>query len=297
MKAYAFETVDVFTSRQFGGNPLAVITDARGLSSSQMQSIAAEFNFSETTFVLPSEDPANTARVRIFNRTAEMPFAGHPSIGTGYVLAGLGRGGDDPLHLEVPAGIVRVAIERDAEGRPLGGKIRAPQPLSVGGELPVQGIASCLGLDPDDVDTSEHPPCLVSVGVQFVVARLRSDALGRCSPDLTAFRMLAAAHPWLEGRLSLHVYCKSETGLRARMFAPLAGTFEDPATGSANAPLAALLLSLGAEPRAEFEVHQGIEMGRPSVLHVTAERRSTGIHATVAGRCVTVSRGEMLLSG
>ncbi|EYD74078.1 Phenazine biosynthesis protein PhzF like type [Rubellimicrobium mesophilum DSM 19309] len=296
MRPYSFETADVFTSKQFGGNPLAVITDARGLSTRHMQSIAAEFNFSETTFVLLPEDPANTARVRIFNRTAEMPFAGHPSIGTGYVLAGLGRGRNGPLHLEVPAGLVRVEIERDAEGRPTGGKITAPQPLSVGGELPVEGIASCLGLNPDDVDTSEHAPCLVSVGVPFVVARLRPDALGRCSPDLSAFRGLAAAHPWLEGRLSLHVYCKFEAGLRARMFAPLAGTFEDPATGSANAPLGALLLSLGTEPHAEFEVRQGEEMGRPSVLHVTAERRPSGLHATVAGRCVTVSRGELLLS-
>src|SRR5919107_1051223 len=116
MRTHTFETVDVFTSKQFGGNPLAVITDARGLSSGQMQSIAAEFNFSETTFVLPPEDPANTAKVRIFNRTAEMPFAGHPSVGTGWVLAQEGRDRDGELLFEEIAGLVEVLVDPDGVG-------------------------------------------------------------------------------------------------------------------------------------------------------------------------------------
>src|SRR6478752_8366009 len=138
MPSYPFETVDVFTDRRFGGNPLAVFTDATGMSDAQMQSLAAEMNLSETTFVLPPADPAHTARVRIFNRTAEMPFAGHPSVGTGYVLAPRGAGG--VLTLEVPAGIVEVNIERDAQQAPIGAVIAAPQPLSLGAELDVEDI-------------------------------------------------------------------------------------------------------------------------------------------------------------
>src|SRR5258707_6354436 len=116
MRTYSFVTVDVFTDRRFGGNPLAVFPDARGLSDADMQSLAAEMNLSETTFVLPPADPANTARVRIFNRTAEMPFAGHPNVGTGFVLAGLGRDAGGTLRFEEIAGLVEVRAARDAKG-------------------------------------------------------------------------------------------------------------------------------------------------------------------------------------
>src|SRR5499433_1847711 len=132
MKAYAFVTVDVFTDRRFGGNPLAVFPDARGLSDGQMQSLAAEFNLSETTFVLPPQDPANTARVRIFNRTSEMPFAGHPNVGTAYVLAREGRDKNGVLRFEEIAGLVEIKIERDGAGAPTGATFASPQPLSLG---------------------------------------------------------------------------------------------------------------------------------------------------------------------
>src|SRR5258708_15869967 len=113
MRTYSFVTVDVFTDRRFGGNPLAVFRDAGSLSDGEMQSLAAEFNLSETTFVVPPENPANTARVRIFNRTSEMPFAGHPNVGTGWVLAGLGRDHDGMLRFEEIAGLVEVKSERE----------------------------------------------------------------------------------------------------------------------------------------------------------------------------------------
>src|SRR6266852_1437983 len=116
MRTYSFVTVDVFTDRRFGGNPLAVFPDARGLSDADMQSLAAEFNLSETTFVLPPEDPAHTARVRIFNRTSEMPFAGHPNVGTGYVLAREGRDKDGVLRFEELAGLVEIKVDRDPAG-------------------------------------------------------------------------------------------------------------------------------------------------------------------------------------
>src|SRR5580700_1374017 len=151
MKPYAFVTVDVFTEHRFGGNPLAVFPDARGLSDADMQSLAAEFNLSETTFVLPPDDPGHTARVRIFNRTAEMPFAGHPNVGTGYVLAREGRDKDGVLRFEELAGLVEVKVNRDSAGAPIGATIAAPQPISLGLELPAEAVAACAGLDASDV--------------------------------------------------------------------------------------------------------------------------------------------------
>ena len=298
--AFAFETVDVFTEAQFGGNPLAVFPDARGLSSAAMQSLAAEFNLSETTFVLPPENKANTARVRIFNRMAEMPFAGHPSIGTAFVLARAGLTTGNTLRLEVPAGIVAVTLERDVDGTVVGGRLEAPQPLSVGATVAADTVAACLGLRPADMVTATHQPTVASVGNSFVIAEVSEDALGRCVPDLRAFKAAAAEVPELNGRFPVLVYAGHaaghETGpgmvLRARMFSPISGTVEDPATGSANAPLGALLLSLRSDDSIRFTVLQGVEMGRPSRLDVSALRGQDGIRASVAGRCVPMFRGE-----
>jgi trans-2,3-dihydro-3-hydroxyanthranilate isomerase len=295
MPSYAFETVDVFTDRRFGGNPLAVFTDARGMSDAEMQALAAEMNLSETTFVLPPENPAHTARVRIFHRTAEMPFAGHPNVGTACVLARHGRDTDGVLLFEEIAGLVEVKVERAADGSVTGATIAAPQPLSTGIQLSVEGIAACAGLEPGDVVTEAHKPLQASVGVQFVLAQVKPEALARALPDLGAFRALESAHPALERRLSLFVYARDGARIRARMFAPLAGTWEDPATGSASATLAALLLSLDGGDEARFELTQGVEMGRPSLLKLTARRGEDGIRATVGGGCVPVQRGEALL--
>lgn len=285
MANYPFVTLDVFTDTRFGGNPLAVFTDARGLSDAEMQSLAAEMNLSETTFILPPQDPANTARVRIFNRTAEMPFAGHPSVGTGWVLSQMGKG--QALRLEVPAGIVEVSIE---DG---GGVIAAPQPLSLGVELPVENIAACAGLRPDDIVVTAHRPVEASVGVTFVIAQVTAEALTRAAPDLTAFRQAALDFPEFGDRLSLHLYAQDGPGrLRARMFAPNSGTVEDPATGSANATLAALLLSLSDAADGAWDIVQGVEMGRPSRLRATARRADDGVRATIGGGCVPVLSGQ-----
>ena len=285
MADYPFVTLDVFTDTRFGGNPLAVFTDARGLTDGQMQSLAAEMNLSETTFILPPQDPANTARVRIFNRTAEMPFAGHPSVGTGWVLSQMGRG--QALRLEVPAGIVEVSIE---DG---GGVIAAPQALSLGVELPVEKIAACAGLAPDDIVVAAHRPIEASVGVTFVTAQVTPEALSRAAPDLLAFRQAALDFPEFGDRLSLHLYAEDAPGkLRARMFAPNSGTVEDPATGSANATLAALLLSLSDAPEGAWDIVQGVEMGRPSRLRATARRAADGVRATIGGGCVPVLNGQ-----
>ena len=293
MPVYPFVTVDVFTQARFGGNPLAVFTDATGMSDAQMQSLAAEMNLSETTFVLPPADPIHTARVRIFNRTAEMPFAGHPSVGTGYVLAQRGDGG--VLTLEMPAGVVEVNIERDADGAPVGAVIAAPRPLTLGEDLDVETVAACAGLDPGDIIITEHRPVEASVGVSFFFAQVSEAALAAASPNLTAFRLAAEQTPGAAERLSLHLYSREQGRLRARMFAPLSGAWEDAATGSANAALAALLLSLTADQSGKYEVSQGTEMGRPSRLKLTARRVDGGILATVGGGCVPMFRGEALV--
>jgi len=295
MPAYSFVTVDVFTDRRFGGNPLAVFPDARGLSDADMQSLAAEFNLSETTFVLPPEDPANTARVRIFNRTAEMPFAGHPNVGTGWVLAQEGRDRGGVLLFEEIAGLVEVRVDRDGGGAATGATIAAPQPLSLGPEMPAELLAGCVGLRPAEVAVAAHRPVVASVGNSFVVAEVSGEALSRAVPDIARFRRAAAEFTALgPDRLPVYLYARDGGGarLRARMFSPLSGTVEDPATGSAATPLAALLLSLSGGADGRYEIEQGVEMGRPSLLRVAARRAAEGIRATVGGGCVPVLRGE-----
>jgi len=285
MRQYAFVTVDVFTDQRFGGNPLAVLPDARGLSDMEMQALAAEFNLSETTFVLPPGDPANTARVRIFSRTAEMPFAGHPNVGTGWVLRGRGT----TLRFEEIAGLVEVEVAAGIVS------IAAPQALSLGPEMPADLVASCVGLKSADVHTAVHRPVVASVGNGFVLAEVSGEALARATPAPGRFRDAWAAFPHLgPNRLPLYLYARDGIErLRARMFSPLSGTMEDAATGSAAAPLCALLLSLTQEAERRYEIAQGVEMGRPSRLLCTAWRAPDGIRAKVGGACVNVMEGSV----
>ena len=264
MTSFPYETVDVFTDRPFGGNQLAVFTDARGLSDAQMQSLAAEMNYSETTFVLPPDDPANDDRNGV-------------------------------LRFEQMAGLVEIAVERDAAGAVTGAVIAAPQALSLGIELPVDGIAACAGVAASDIVTSRHKPVQASLGVRFVLAQVTPAALTGATPDITAFRKLEGQNPELQGRLSLFLYARDGNAIRARMFAPLAGTWEDPATGSASATLGALLLSLDGGDEAAYSITQGVEMGRPSLLNVTSRRAADGIRSRVGGGCVPMFRGEALL--
>ncbi|MCX8476139.1 MAG: PhzF family phenazine biosynthesis protein [Sphingomonas sp.] len=295
-RTFPYVTLDVFTDTRFGGNPLAVFTAAEGLSDAEMQALAAEMNYSETTFVLPPSDPANTARVRIFHRTAEMPFAGHPNVGTGYVLAGLRPEAGDVLRFEEIAGLVEIRIARDAEGRPTGAEIDAPQPLQVLGTLPAEAIAPCIGLSVADLVTNVHVPTRASVGVDFVLVEVTADALSRALPDIATYRQVAEEHLGAGDRLSVFLYSRDGNQVRARMFSPLSGTWEDPATGSANAALGALLLFFTEYDQISYEVTQGVEMGRPSTLAVRAWRTADGsIRASVGGSCVPVLRGEATL--
>ncbi|MES2713327.1 MAG: PhzF family phenazine biosynthesis protein [Pseudomonadota bacterium] len=291
MRQYEFVTLDVFTQTRFGGNPLAVFRDARGLSDAEMQSLAAEFNLSETTFVLPPENPENTARVRIFNRVAEMPFAGHPNVGTGWAVADWAQ--DGMLRFEEIAGLVEVRVTRDAEGELTQAIVAAPQPLSLGPEMDVGLLAGCIGLEVGDILTSTHRPIMASVGNSFVIVEVAPEALSRAKPDIERFRAAAWAFPAL-GPNRLPVYLHADAGegqRRARMFSPLSGTIEDAATGSAATPLVALLLSLSGAEEGRWEISQGVEMGRPSLLRAAAWRAPSGIRASVGGSCVKVLEG------
>ncbi len=300
MPSYDFVTVDVFTDQRFGGNPLAVFPDAGGLTDGQMQAIATEFNLSETTFILPPANPRNHARVRIFTPKAELPFAGHPNVGTGYVLARMA--GDPPEHytFEEIAGLVRVHILRDDAGVISGARISAPRALSLDIVVPTELVAACVGLSVDAIVTEAHYPIVASVGMSFVIAEVTSlEALARASPDLGAFRSAVEQVPALADRLSLHLYTRRGDDvlhLRSRMFAPLGGILEDPATGSANAALAALLTSLapGENVDLHYDIEQGVEMGRTSRLIASARKTGEGpVLATVAGSCVPVMRGTL----
>ena len=294
MTSYDYVTLDVFTDRRFGGNPLAVFPNAAGLDTATMQALSAEMNYSETTFVLPPRDPANTAQVRIFNRTAEMPFAGHPNVGTAHVLARLGLAGRDVLRFEELAGLVEVRFIHE-EGACVGAEIDAPQPLSILGTFDPEEVAACLSLAPEHIVTCNHLPVRASLGVDFVLAEVEPEALAMAAADMTAYRRVAAARDEVGERLSIFFYAADGGGVRARMFAPLAGTWEDPATGSANATLAALRLSLSDAEGLAYHAVQGVEMGRESRLALRAWRADDGVRASVGGRCIEVFRGSIVL--
>ncbi len=300
MPSHEFVTVNVFTDIRFGGNPLAVFPAAAGLTDAQMQTLAREFNYSETTFVLPPTDPRHTARVRIFTPAGEIPFAGHPNVGTGYVLATRAASPPEHFTFEEDAGLVRVHILRGADGSPNGARVSAPHALSIGVAVPTATVAECASLEPEDIATTAHEPLVASVGLPFVIAEVASvAALSRAIPDVTAFRRAVHGIDELAGSCNLLLYARVDgdaTRLRVRMFAPLAGVVEDPATGSASAALAALLTSLAPGDTVDlaYDITQGVEIGRPSRLYATARKDAEGpVLASVAGSCVGVMHGRV----
>ena len=291
-----FVTVDVFTATKFGGNPLAVILDARGLATAQMQAIAAEFNYAETTFVLPPQDAAHTAQVRIFTPRAEMPFAGHPNVGTAFVLAGETKDTvKTPILFEEKAGLVRLDLISDG-GAVVGARLNPPQPLRRGPAIASDLVATACSLDVTDIETANHAPCLVSCGVGFVVAELKTRAaLAKAQPRTEIF----AAHVKPDTATGILLYVKEKAGgadIQARMFAPLMGVPEDPATGSANVALAGFLASLRPERdlTMNLRIAQGVDMGRPSLLEASAEKRDGEVtRMSIGGRCVPMMRGTL----
>jgi trans-2,3-dihydro-3-hydroxyanthranilate isomerase len=296
-------TVDVFTDRAFGGNPLAVVLDAGGLSTAQMQAIATEFNYSETTFVLPPRDAANDAQVRIFTPKQEIPFAGHPNVGTAFVLATQAKKPLARFRFEEGAGLVPVEILQDA-GRVVGAELTAPQAYSKLSNLSAEQAAGCGSLSAADIRTDRHPPQVVSVGVPFLVAELKSrDALRRAGPDAAAFARTLPC----DGAFAVYFYtsdvppAEQPLDLQARMFFPgSSGLIEDPATGSATVAAAAMLADLASERDGELKLRigQGVDMGRPSLL-LTRIVKANGaiVSAHVGGGCVEMMEGTLTLAG
>ncbi len=295
-----YVTIDVFTDRAFGGNPLAVVLDAGGLATAQMQAIAREFNYSETTFVLPPADPAHTAQVRIFTPAAEIPFAGHPNVGTALVLARRAATPPARVVFEEVAGLVPLEIAF-AGGQPAGAELTAPRRFARGADADAAAVAAALGLAAAQVSTAAHAPTVGSVGMAFLFAEFSSRAALRdARPDqakLVALLTAAAA-------VGVFVYTKdaADAGrdLHARMFFPLAGIVEDPATGSAAVALAALRATLA--PATELDlvlrIGQGEDMGRPSLLATRAVKRGGAVvSAHVGGSGVEIMQGSFSLSG
>ena len=293
-----FTTVDVFTDRQFGGNPLAVVLDAQGLTTAQMQAIAAEFNLAETTFVLPPKDPRHAAEVRIFTPKAEMPFAGHPNVGTAFVLARLGRVTGEKLVFEEKAGLVPMDIRRE-NGVVVATRLAAPVPLSFGEEIAPDLVAAACSLKPGHLKLDVHPPRVASCGAPLLFVEVKSrEVLRSAAPRAEVF----ARELPRERIVGIHLYVQEKDGtidVHTRMFAPEHGIPEDPATGAANVALIGVL----AHHRPEADVTlsktigQGFDMGRPSILEASAEKKSGKVVATyIGGRCVPVMTGEIDLA-
>ena len=301
---YTYHTLDVFTDRVFGGNPLAVFPDASGLDDARMQAVARELNLSETVFVFPPDDAAHTRKVRIFTPASELPFAGHPTVGTAILLATLGAvdppadgQGEARLVLEEGVGPVPVTV-RFAGGQPVFAQLTTAKPPEHR-DPPADraALAALLSLDEGDVLDGPLRPGASSAGVPFLFVPVRDrDSVRRARLDPARWESLLsgwwaqavfvlAADPELPG-----------SHLRARMFAPAMGIPEDPATGGAAAALGGYLAAQegwgdGTHRRV---VEQGFEMGRPSLLHVEVEVSGGEVAAVrVGGAAVRVGRGEM----
>jgi trans-2,3-dihydro-3-hydroxyanthranilate isomerase len=281
MRSFRYVIADVFTDRALAGNQLAVFTDARDLDELTMQELALEFGFAETVFVLPPRE-GGTVRIRIFTPGEEIPFAGHPCIGTAFVLGA-------PLQLSVIAletgsGIVPVELERDESGRIVFGRMTQPVPTVKGYER-ADDMFAALG-----VESSELPVEVYDNGLRYAYVVLPSkEDVARLKPDMSA---LAELYP-----VNALACAGSGTSWKSRMFSPSDGVGEDAATGSAAGPLACHLGRHGVVPWGEeIEIEQGTEIGRPSTLYARAAGSGETIESVeVGGAAVTVARGEFKL--
>lgn len=284
-RSYRFWIVDVFTARRFGGNPLAVLPDAKGLTETEMQQIAREFNFSETTFVLPPADAAHQARFRIFTPARELPFAGHPTLGTAWVLQQAGAAAE--MVLEVAAGLLPITQAADRLC------FEAPQaPHCFALAIPPAELASLLGLQPSQLAGGAVS---ASCGTPYVLVPLRDHA-ALAQARYHSDEALLARWP---GLAEVYVYTPPDADghFAARLFAPGAGIVEDPATGSAAAALAGWLLRQTGSDGAQGEwcIEQGHLMGRPSQIEVRAHRQQGRTRVWVSGQVVPVAQGELWL--
>jgi len=294
-RPYRFVQVDVFTPKPFGGNQLAVFTDARGLSAEEMQTLAREMNFAESTFVLPPERPGAVKRVRIFTTTSEMPFAGHPTVGTTFVLASEGviplTGAETTAHLQLNIGLTPVRVTaRDERPEFVWMEQRRAEFSEAG--APAAGVAGAIGVGVEDIAATGWPLHVVSTGVPYLIVPLRSlDAVRRAHPDPTALQRI------LPPDTCAYLFTREAEDpahpVHARMFnANPLDLPEDAATGSAAGPLGAYLVRHKILAPGTFVFEQGYEMGRPSLIHVGV---TEGGQISVGGRTVKVGEGVMYL--
>ncbi|MEL7490761.1 MAG: PhzF family phenazine biosynthesis protein [Pseudomonadota bacterium] len=295
MRAYPFETYDVFTDEKFAGNQLAVVFDAEGLTSEDMQTITREFNLSETTFILPPEDANNTARVRIFTLGYEMPFAGHPTVGTSIALA-RALNITDRLTLELTAGLFPVTLKMDGDA-PFAAFENPNLPRARDGAPTAEALEAALSLPAGSIDRTAHQPRLIGAGADYVYARASLPDVRRAHIDSAAFDALRLANT-----VGVYLYAEggeaADAAYHARMFAPDAGIPEDPATGSAAAAFPGqIALSQSLEDGAhEWVIEQGFEMGRPSRIHATVTIKNGAVEAVaIGGAAVPVQKGQIFV--
>lgn len=298
----AYHVLDVFTDQRFSGNPLAVVLDAGRLKTSDMTAIAREFNLSETVFVLPPENPAHTAKVRIFTPTRELPFAGHPTVGTAALLASLRAGDasrehDSIIALEEGIGTVRIGVRVRGGGAPFA-EFDAPRLPEINGVLPSSdGIADALGLIPREIGFENHAPRKIDAGGAFLhvpVASLETLSRARVNAAEWArtIRPLDCIGVYLYTRQCVH----TTSAFHARMFAPDVGVAEDPATGSAAVGFAAAAFAFDEYPDGVHKrvVEQGYEMGRPSHIALTLVVKGGKLTVVrIGGHAVRVAEGRL----
>jgi trans-2,3-dihydro-3-hydroxyanthranilate isomerase len=297
-----YHILDVFTDQRFSGNPLAVVLGADGLSGAAMQSIAREFNLSETVFVAPPQNPMHSAHIRIFTPERELPFAGHPTVGTAVLLADLRSPSingerDAIIALEQTIGTVRVGVRAPSSGLPFA-EFDAPRLPEVHSDVPpADRLASVLGLLPREIGFENHKPLLIAAGPQFLHVPVASqDALARVRINISEWRQaispLDCVGIYLYTRQCVH----TTSAFHARMFAPDAGVNEDPATGSAAAGFAAAAFAFDEYPDGTHRriVEQGYEMGRPSHIHVTLLVKGGKLTVVrIGGNAVRVAEGRI----
>jgi trans-2,3-dihydro-3-hydroxyanthranilate isomerase len=290
-----FVTLDVFAARRFAGNPLAVVLDAERLDTACMQMIAREFNLAETVFVLPARESSHRARLRIFTPIAELPFAGHPTVGTAVLLNRIDGGSARQIVLEEGIGPIHCGTDSiDADrGRARFGLARSPE--EAGEVASTETIAAALGLHPEDIGFGTFRPSRWSGGVPMTFVPVRGlDAIRRCQTNLVEWDAAFGQ----DDRGIAYVFCRETiekgSAFHARMFAPRLGVPEDPATGAAAAAFSGVYVHFEHPPdgHREFSVEQGYEMGRPSLIGLSVtvlQHRLTA--ATVSGEAIVVSEG------
>jgi trans-2,3-dihydro-3-hydroxyanthranilate isomerase len=288
MTGLRYDVVDVFTDRPYAGNPLAVVHGGEALSTAQMQAIAREFNLSETTFPLPPTTPDADYRLRIFTPAAELPFAGHPSVGSAWLLASTGRIRTGSVVQECGAGLLPVEV--DAEGA----RVTGGTPW-LGPDLDGAALAAAVGLTAADLDPSV-PAGSAAAGVPYAFLPVRADAVARADVNPADLRR-ALSGADLKGHPGVVVVAFEMAHAHMRMFAPEVGVVEDPATGSAAVALGVFLVHRGVlkDGSTDVVVEQGIEMGRPSRMELTvrAEGEAT-VETSVGGRVAAFARGELV---